>query len=1223
MGAEAPRRAWDIPHHTPNDARGQNVRVSLTAPRFQRSPARVSGFRDADTPYARVPTRPLLTSARSSAGERVLPSAHATFAWEKRAFTRAGRRDGEEDAARGARRRASDRDDDVTLNASDSVARRRREETTRAVFRRYANTRDSALAPGRVALALGDLGVFEDDADSCDCEAVGRLVAEHAGASRGSETRAVSFARFATAADVLARRRDATGLGAPGAGAGALVPPELFRNQTLRRVFRSRAGRVAGEDGDEDGTARLSASQFAFWLRDAGFFALGDGFTEAGALVLFARARGRLERPHARTTDDDVKDDETLCLCDVSLRFAPDFVAALALAATARGETVEAVAGALVRSTRPTSRGPFPDERSDSELVSRLSRTRACFAMLDETRAGFVRNDRLASVLAAGDAFSFFGAPRGGDLDAAAAFLHARVHERAPELGFVATRDAREGHVSLRECEAHFLAAARSGFVPAEGAGSPPMPTRLETSRAEKGNRGDAFFFGVEGVDDAMTTFERFCAAGSEAGFAAEPHPRLMDLERFERFAAEARLYDAKLARGAARVAFAAAARGAIRVDVDGFFAAVAAIARHKSMSATDAVECVKRARLSRLATVGVGGNDERFAPRALRSENHGANAEDSSAEETTSRVDVRDGKSVPRRAPPPDPGAIRVADPGRAAAVLDALTRSKPGVPASELACVMADVGALAGVPLVEAGAAIEGARVAPFVTRHECVRLISALADTREARLLDGSFHDETEVPGWIPPALEMYASDARLRRAYAAWTAFGSADPARAARALAEAPAWERSVAEADERRWGSRDAKKKETKKKKENRDPEPRGLGSAPTGARAVCARGHVEGDPREGYVRFRVDPVLSGGADWPDEAQLLGRRVDSGLDRTRRARVPDARRVAFGTAHASRAAAARATARARARGDALGLPSLGTAGAGEGRWEATHGAGSAAPDDASRASAGLDASGVSLPIGMSLASFKTLIVQAGLTGDGATRRDTATKETTRRRRPFTAAAAEAAFATARADSGRRDLSWGAFLDALALVASATGRTVGDVALRVREVARPPASAAGRAPPGPRSAFTKKSLKSAPEPPAARNAFWREADFSDARLFDVDAFARGCDDAHAEIFASRETRAETDDGGSDGDDGDGDGDGDGDFFAPASEEKETRGAPVASPRVSPSAASGTSSPTSVGLSPTWRLDTSKLDLGALGTSLVASLRASEYYQRARG
>ena len=68
VGAEAPRRVRDVPHDTRNDARGQNVRVSFAAPRFERSPARddlptgrVFGIRDADT-NARVPTRPLLTS---------------------------------------------------------------------------------------------------------------------------------------------------------------------------------------------------------------------------------------------------------------------------------------------------------------------------------------------------------------------------------------------------------------------------------------------------------------------------------------------------------------------------------------------------------------------------------------------------------------------------------------------------------------------------------------------------------------------------------------------------------------------------------------------------------------------------------------------------------------------------------------------------------------------------------------------------------------------------------------------------------------------------------------------------------------------------------------------------------------------------------------------------------------------------------------------------------
>ena len=1076
-----------------------------------------------------------------------------------------------------------------------------------------------------MVLALGDLGVFEDDADSCDCEAVGRLVAERVGTD---STRAVSLARFATAAAVLdARRRERpNALGVSGAGAPALVPPELFRNQTLMRVFMSRAGRVAShvsKNVEDVDAFRLSASQFVFWLRDAG--ALRDGLTEAGALVLFARARG--------SGKPDEHDGTTaLCLCDVSLRFAPDFVAALALAATARGETAEAVAGALVMDAASPAvpprdaLGTVSALSAESVHASRLRRLRACFAMLDETRAGFVRNDRLASVLAAGDAFSFSGAPRGGDLDAAAAFLRARVHERAPELGFVSTRDARDGHVSLRECEAHFLAAARSGFVPdfrAAETNDARLPKKTKKKVSEKSE--DDFFFGVE-TRDASTTFERFCAAGLEAGFAAEPHPRLMDLERFERFALEARLYDAKLAEGAARVAFAAAARGAVRVDVSGFFAAVAAVARHKAMSPADAVECVKRARLSGLATVGVGGNDERFAPNArFAEEEECAGRSLAPGADDILNIGKKEKKSLPRVAPPPDPGTLRVADPVRAAAALDALTRRSVskntkgmGIPLSWLACVMADVGALAGVPLVEAGAAIDGARLAatagpgtrdpgaedaegvPLASRDACARLISALADIREARVVDGAFHDETSVPGWIPPALEMYASDARLRAAYAAWTAFGSADP----RGALAAPnvAWERSVAEANASRT------------KKENRDPSAEARGGS-RGKANACARGHDEGDPREGYVRFRVDPVASGGADWPDEAQLLGRRDASGLDRTRRARVPDARRVAFGAAHASRDAGARATARARARGDALGLPSLGTAGANEGRWEAIHGTPSAVGASTSAPRAGGSH-------GMSLDAFKTLVVQAGLTGDGRTRGERSidaidafdignTKSTIERRpRPFTAAAAEVAFATARAGGGH-DLSWGAFLDALALVASAAGRTVGDVALRVREVKRPLASSAGRAPPVPRVTYV-------PEPPRARGS-------AAADGFDVDAFARGCDDAHAEIAPSairthpRLEETSGFDGGvrsppaSEGTDGVGSPPRADAFFA-----RETRVS-----RVSESPTSGTHSPRFPSLASTWQNRTSKLDLGTLGTSLVASLRASEYYRRSRG
>jgi hypothetical protein len=541
-----------------------------------------------------------------------------------------------------------------------------------------------------------------------------------------------------------------------------------------------------------------------------------------------------------------------------------------------------------------------------------------------------------------------------------------------------------------------------------------------------------------------------------------------------------------------------------------------------------------------------------------------------------------------------------------------------------------MADVGALNGVPLVDAGAAVEGARVAlassapetTGVTRDDCVRLIGELADIREARVLDGSFHDQTEVSGSIPQkTLEMYASDARLRGAYAAWATRGSELRDKSfsteKNLTLDHPrfAWERSVAEADARSLVEPSCSSSVTSdlgpKRKENRDPALDGSNAfAPV--IEVCSRGHDEGDPREGYVRFRVDPVASGGADWPDEAQLLGRRVDSGLDRTRRARVPDARRVAFGTAHASRAAAARATARARERGDALGLPSLGTAGADEGRWEAIHG-------DAAAKRAGDVGASSSPAIGMSLESFKTLIVQAGLTGDGRERNDRGARRSASRR-PFTAAAAEAAFATARAGDFRvRELSWGAFLDALALVASATGRTLGDVALRVREVNQP-LCFEGRAPPVPRVTYV-------PEPP--RVARTRE----DRNRFDVDAFARACDEAHVSMRTSsahrrgaahsveeeeeerrrREHREEeasrrATDAADDDDDDDG-------------KRRDETDAPCGtSAEVFFSEPSVVAPSSPEGLASTWRQHTSKLDLG---TSLVASLRASEYYRRARG
>jgi hypothetical protein len=258
---------------------------------------------------------------------------------------------------------------------------------------------------------------------------------------------------------------------------------------------------------------------------------------------------------------------------------------------------------------------------------------------------------------------------------------------------------------------------------------------------------------------------------------------------------------------------------------------------------------------------------------------------------------------------------------------------------------------------------------------------------------------------------------------------------------------------------------------------------------------------------------------------------------------------------------------------------------------------------------------------------MSLDAFKTLVVQAGLTGDGRTRGERSIdaidafdvgNTIERRPRPFTAAAAEVAFATARAGGGH-DLSWGAFLDALALVASAAGRTVGDVALRVREVKRPLASkkSAGRAPQWvPRVAY-------APEPPRARGS-------AAADGFDVDAFARGCDDAHAEIAPSAIQTIQThprleETSGLDG----------GGVRSPPASEGTGVGSPPSADaffaaaettvsRVSEETSGGTHASRFPSLASTWQNRTSNLGtLGTLGTSLVASLRASEYYRRSRG
>ena len=60
-----------------------------------------------------------------------------------------------------------------------------------------------------------------------------------------------------------------------------------------------------------------------------------------------------------------------------------------------------------------------------------------------------------------------------------------------------------------------------------------------------------------ENIAALRNVFERFCAAGAESGMAHEPHPRLMDLQRWVLCARNAAVFDVGFEKGAEAVAFA------------------------------------------------------------------------------------------------------------------------------------------------------------------------------------------------------------------------------------------------------------------------------------------------------------------------------------------------------------------------------------------------------------------------------------------------------------------------------------------------------------------------------------------------------------------------------------------------------------------------------------------------------------------------------------------
>ena len=107
---------------------------------------------------------PSLSPFMHSVCDSVMPANHATFASEKRSFTKEGRE-------------GFDRDDQSPglPSTSQSIGA----SLKRVVFDRYCDengTSNNRLKPGRVVLALFDLNLFEDD--SCDAESVGKLITD-------------------------------------------------------------------------------------------------------------------------------------------------------------------------------------------------------------------------------------------------------------------------------------------------------------------------------------------------------------------------------------------------------------------------------------------------------------------------------------------------------------------------------------------------------------------------------------------------------------------------------------------------------------------------------------------------------------------------------------------------------------------------------------------------------------------------------------------------------------------------------------------------------------------------------------------------------------------------------------------------------------------------------------------------------------------------------------
>ena len=420
-----------------------------------------------------------------------------------------------------------------------------------------------------------------------------------------------------------------------------------------------------------------------------------------------------------------------------------------------------------------------------------------------------MRLQELVTILGQSGAFDHL------DLNAAAVWLESRLGSLSAQQGNVVKYNQFADEVTLVDVGRHVRAVLR--YHPPKGTES--IQTPVDVDEAHGVNK--------ENIAALRNVFERFCAAGAESGMAHEPHPRLMDLQRWVLCARNAAVFDVGFEKGAEAVAFARSCppgnhrlglslvpsrrrlcRGAEKDRREGGGAVVQAReAVHASVGATRAVFGRRGPGGSRRGNPrdddGRGGFFNGWTGRL-----QGSNSSNSSSGENSPKnvppSTPRSSFTGTRKAPRPDSLRPAVADPVNAELVIAAALGDTIEPPRAEhLPMVLADIGALEGLCPNRAGAAVHGAKVtlelhgddAPL-GRDDVVRASIALDLLRRSG--SESLAPLTPAP---PRSLKTYEDNPSFRKLYREFVTYGM-DAKEKARMLKQLDAtWQRANADAD--------------------------------------------------------------------------------------------------------------------------------------------------------------------------------------------------------------------------------------------------------------------------------------------------------------------------------------------------------------------------------------------------------------------------------------